>query len=287
MDINSISLGVSGDINKLKQFIHLYTNSTSIYHGTPIKHFSLGVRPWDRLENSTIDLCATADFTISVHPVDINFSGVIDMTDLASLKKIIDVLPISYIEEDIGIWRNGNLFLGAHQTNPPLNKKSLHTTITNAKMVNHFFELPIFLENPPVYSEFGSIPFWDFYLELCNRSDCSMAFDIGHYLGYCKSKDLAFNIPDTKHEIWSLIKTLHISGIKSWMWNGIPVWLDQHSDPFNNELIDAFKPTLAKAYNAQNILLEMEGSSIEVERNNIDLVKKSIAEVSENGNKKY
>ena len=127
MDINSISLGISGDIDKLKQFIHLHTHTESIYYDTPIRHFSLGVRPWDRLESSTIDLCTSANFTISVHPVDINFSGVIDMSDLANLKKIIDVLPISYIEEDIGIWRNVNLFLGAHQTNPPLNKKSLCT----------------------------------------------------------------------------------------------------------------------------------------------------------------
>ncbi|MNP87597.1 hypothetical protein D3C76_1886120 [compost metagenome] len=63
------------------------------------------------------------------------------------------------------------------------------------------------------------------------------------------------------------------------MWNGISVWLDQHSDPFNNELMDAFKPTIANAYNAKNILLEMEGSSIEVERNNIYLVKKLLAEI--------
>jgi hypothetical protein len=87
MDINLISLGISGDIDKLKQFIHLHTNNSSIYHNTPIKHFSLGVRPWDRLESSIIDLCATANFTMSAHPVDINFSGVIDMADLANLKK--------------------------------------------------------------------------------------------------------------------------------------------------------------------------------------------------------
>jgi hypothetical protein len=83
MDMNSISLGVSGDINKLKQFICLHRDTTSAYHGAPIKHFSLGVRPWDRLDNSIIDFCATADFTISVHPVDINFSGVIDMAEIS------------------------------------------------------------------------------------------------------------------------------------------------------------------------------------------------------------
>ncbi|WP_350600465.1 DUF692 family multinuclear iron-containing protein [Pseudomonas sp. 65/3-MNA-CIBAN-0223] len=287
MNIDSISLGVSGDINKLKQFIDFNSNTSSIYRGAPIKHFSLGVRPWEKLENSIIDVCATADFTISVHPVDINFSGVIDMSELANLKKITDILPVRYIEEDIGIWRNENLFLGAHQTNPPLNKKSLQTTIINANMVKNFLELPLLLENPPVYSEFGSIPFWDFYLELCFQSGCSMAFDIGHYLGYCKSKDLDFSIPDGKHEIWSFIKTLHISGIKSWMWNGIPVWLDQHSDPYNIELMEAFKPTIIQAYNTDNILLEMEGASIEVEQYNINLVKKTLAEVSENDNKKH
>ena len=84
---NSISLGVSGDINKLKQFIYLRTSTTSVYSSAPIRHFSLGVRPWDRLENSIIDFCATADFTISIHPVDINFSGVIDMAEIRKSEK--------------------------------------------------------------------------------------------------------------------------------------------------------------------------------------------------------
>lgn len=56
--------------------------------------------------------------------------------------------------------------------------------------------------------------------------------------------------------------------------------------PFNNELMEAFRATVTQAYNTENILLEMEGSSIEVEHRNIDLVKKSLAEISEDDNKK-
>lgn len=273
MSKNQVRLGISGDINKLKYFIQQLSVIGDTYHDAPIRHFSLGVRPWEKLENSLIDKCLAADFTISIHPVDINFSSDINLADLKGLKNICQSLPIMYIEEDIGLWRSGNLFLGAHQTNPPMNKKTLHTTIINARTINNYFELPVFLENPPIYSEFGNIEFWDFYLELCNQSNCLMAFDVGHYLGYCKSKDIEFNLPDTKHKIWKLIKTVHISGIKSWIWNGIPVWLDQHADPFNNELIEALNSVLGKTTSIYNILLEMEGAPNETEHRNISLVK--------------
>ena len=280
MKERSIRIGVSGDIEKLKQFIQHRNDINHIYHHTPIRHFSLGIRPWDKIENSLVETCLSADFTMSAHPVDINFSGVIDMADLKSLKEALATLPIIYIEEDIGIWRNGNLFLGAHQTNPPMNKTTLKTTADNARIINDYFEIPIVLENPPIYSEFGNIEFWGFYLELCRRSECMMALDIGHYLGYCKTKGLAFDLPCATHEIRNLIKTVHISGVKSWLWNGIPVWLDQHSDPFNNELMETFKNTIIKTRKTHNVLLEMEGAPLEVENSNISLIKNALRDAN-------
>jgi uncharacterized protein (UPF0276 family) len=280
MNKDSIRLGISGDIGKLKQFIQHRTDSNSIYHQARIRHFSLGIRPWDKIEDSLIDTCASADFTLSAHPVDINFSGTLDMSILKDLKDVLHTLPIIYIEEDIGIWRNGNLFLGAHQTNPPMTNDTLRTTAANAKVVSDHFEIPVILENPPIYSEFGNIAFWDFYLELCIRSDCMMAFDIGHYLGYCKTKDLEFDLPCATHEIWNLIKTIHISGIKTWRWNGVPVWLDQHSDHFNNDLIDTFKKTISKVRKTHNILLEMEGAPLDVEHSNISIIQKHLMQAN-------
>ena len=280
MNNRSIRIGISGDIEKLKQFIQHRSDNSHIYHQTPILHFSLGIRPWDKIESSLADTCLTADFTMSAHPVDINFSGVTDLADLKNLKEALATLPIIYIEEDIGIWRNGNLFLGAHQTNPPMNKATLKTTADNAIFINDYFEIPVVLENPPIYSEFGNIEFWEFYLELCRRSECMMAFDIGHYLGYCKTKGLAFDLPCATHEIWNLIKTLHISGVKSWLWNGIPVWLDQHSDHFNNELTETFKNATIKSLKTHNILLEMEGAPLDVENSNIFLIKKALIEAN-------
>ena len=55
MNKNSIRLGISGDIEKLKQFIQHRTDYNNIYHQAPIRHFSLGIRPWDKIENSLIE----------------------------------------------------------------------------------------------------------------------------------------------------------------------------------------------------------------------------------------
>lgn len=280
---NPLKIGISGDLQKLKEFTCALQEKGSIYERYPARHFSLGIRPWDKLEDELIDSTLGSGVTLSIHPVDINFSGELDFDELHALKKIVDRLPAIYIEEDIGLWRIENLFLGAHQINPPMTKPLMDLTLSNSEIVQDLFRLPVALENPPVYYEFGNIDFWDFYGELCSKTGLLMAFDIGHYLGYCKSKNVDARLPSAGDPVWKKIKTIHMSGMKSWMWNGVPVWLDQHSDRFSDELLNICEAAATCSPCVHNILLEIEGAPPDVESHNLNEISELVQRIKANG----
>lgn len=271
MRTNTMRLGISGDIKKLASIANAVTQG----HNHPfhnIHHFSLGLRPWDTLDETLIDFLKNHNISLSAHPTDINFSGRLNIAELKLLKENLKLWPVLYIEEDMGLWRSGKLFLGAHQLNPVMNEASLHLTTRNIIETSEVLELPITIENPPIYYEAGHLNFWDYYYEICTRSKCQMAFDVGHYMGYCKSQNLLSASSPPRHELWNLIKTVHISGVKSWHWNRIPVWLDQHADEFKAPALDLLKQFVGQAHNTFSVLLEMEGSTASTEEKNINLV---------------
>ena len=271
MRTHNVRLGISGDINKLASIANAVRQDRD-HPFTNIHHFSLGLRPWEILDETLIDFLHKHNISLSAHPTDINFSGKLNITELKQLNKTLKFWPVLYIEEDMGLWRTGKLFLGAHQLNPVMNKISLRKTRLNILAASEILERPITVENPTIYYEAGNIDFWDYYLELCTLSKSQMAFDIGHYIGYCKSQGqpTAYRLPP--HDLCNLIRTVHISGIKSWTWNGIHVWLDQHADEFKTPSLALLKHVVEQSRNISNVLLEMEGASTSAEACNIDLV---------------
>lgn len=271
MQTTQVRLGISGDIKKLANIAHIMTRTKNHSFGN-IRHFSLGLRPWEVLDSSLIDFLKTNDITLSAHPTDINFSGKLNISDLKILKKTLASWPVLYLEEDMGLWRSGELFLGAHQLNPIMNEASLFQTKQNLIQTSELLEIPIVIENPPVYFEAGHIDFWSYYFTLCTETKCQMAFDIGHYMGYCKSqgRQTAYDLPS--HTLWNHVKTVHISGIKSWEWNNLSVWLDQHADEFKQPSLNLLKLAVERSINIQNILLEMEGATQTTELNNLHKV---------------
>ena len=277
MRTNDVRLGISGDIHKLASIASAFRQKKD-HPFSNIHHFSLGLRPWEVLDEALIDFLKKQNITLSAHPTDINFSGRLNITELKLLSKTLKPWPVLYIEEDMGLWRTGKLFLGAHQLNPVMNKTSLHKTKLNIVDASEILELPITVENPPIYYEAGNIDFWDYYLDLCTFSNSQMAFDIGHYIGYCKSQNQSpvYSLPF--HDLCNLIRTVHISGIKSWRWNGIAVWLDQHADEFKTPSLTLLKNAVERSCNISNILLEMEGASASAEANNIERVSTLLSE---------
>lgn len=91
--ITGTRLGISGDINKLASIAHSVTH-TKNHNFSTIRHFSLGLRPWEKLDCSLIDFLIANDITLSAHPTDINFSETVNIPDLKSLKKALTSWPV-------------------------------------------------------------------------------------------------------------------------------------------------------------------------------------------------
>ena len=116
---------------------------------------------------------------------------------------------------------------------------------------------------------YGPFEFWEYFSKILVGSNTKMAFDIGHYVGYCRSLEKEIYMPMPHAEIWDRIQTIHISGAQLWEWQGISVWLDRHTDIINPYLLKVATHCLRCASDLHSVLLEMEGADQDAQFKNI------------------
>lgn len=264
---SNIRIGTSGGQDDLKRLIDKLEGTNPGWEAS-IAHFSVGLRYFEPFDRELGERALMNDLSLAVHPVDINLSAKLDKDELRVFKNNLRGFPFIYLEEDLGLWRYHNIFLGAHQTDPGFSEESLYRAAKNASAVREIIDIPVIIENPPVYSGEVGMGFWEYYKRACELSSCQMAFDVGHYLGYCKIHNIPYKMPNIKDSIWGHIKTVHLSGMKSWRWNGVAVWLDQHADKYNDEMLQILQACVANEQILHNVLLEMEGASDEIRQQN-------------------
>ena len=146
---------------------------------------------------------------------------------------------------------------------------SIRQTIENLSHIQSFSPVPILIENPPIYWNYGPFEFWEYFSKILVGSNTKMAFDIGHYVGYCRSLEKEIYMPMPHAEIWDRIQTIHISGAQLWEWQGISVWLDRHTDIINPYLLKVATHCLRCASDLHSVLLEMEGADQDAQFKNI------------------
>lgn len=263
----NIRIGTSGGQADLKRFLACIESDNWNWEAS-VKHFSVGIRFFEAFDTALGERSSEHGITLSLHPVDINLSANLDMEEIRIFKHNLGNFPFDYLEEDLGLWRYEKIFLGAHQTDPGFSESSLHRAAHNAVIIQDLFEIPVVIENPPIYSGNIGMGFWEYYNRVCDLSGCQFAFDVGHYLGYCKIHNLPFDTPDIHSDIWKKIKTVHLSGMKYWRWNGIPVWLDQHADTYNQDMLCVTQICISNGEVLHNVLLEMEGANQSTRKQN-------------------
>lgn len=269
---NDIRIGTSGGQADLKRLVEKLERNNQGWE-TSVTHFSVGLRFFEPFDVELGERALANGISLAVHPVDINLSAELDRGELCVLKKNLGGFPFIYLEEDLGLWRYQRVFLGAHQTDPGFSEVSLYQAASNAAFVQEMVSIPVVIENPPVYSGEIGMGFWEYYKRICDLSGCQMAFDVGHYLGYCRVHNLSHPMPDIQSDIWKHIKTVHLSGMKSWRWNGVAVWLDQHADKYNDEMLHIAQACITNERVLHNVLLEMEGADNDVRHQNFLLIK--------------
>jgi uncharacterized protein (UPF0276 family) len=264
--MNRARLGISVSVLELEKILTL---------GLPealgrINHFSLGFQIGERGPFEKVGAMARdAQCSLSLHPVDLNLSDQLDPADLTCVIDVAKALDAKYIEEDLGIWRVSNLFMGSHLVNPLMTDSSIQQTIENLSHIQSISPVPILIENPPIYWNYGPFEFWEYFSKILMGSNTKMAFDIGHYIGYCRSLEKEIYMPMPQAEIWDRIQTIHISGALLWEWQGIAVWLDRHTDIISTYLLKVATHCLRCATNLHSVLLEMEGADQATQSKNI------------------
>lgn len=267
-------LGISADLRTVRAICEDRLSGAGYQD---IGHISLGFQVSEDLSQDLAPLIHDAGLTVSIHPVDINFSDQMDATALSVVQRMVDRYDAVYVEEDLGLWRYNRIFLASHLLNPVLDQATLERTVENLTQARELFGCDILIENPPVYWSDGDMEFWQYHGQLCEAAGCGFALDIGHFIGYCRSLDRRVYLPPPGHPIWHAVRTIHISGMKKWTWNGIPVWLDQHTDPFDAQLLACAGRCIERAPGLYCVLLEMEGASTEISNQNLASVRQLVA----------
>ena len=238
-----------------------------------LRHVSVGYESivpapmidWSILKNE--------DISISLHPLDININSTIDKSRLRCLSRNTKNSKFIYLEEDLGLWLKGNMFLGSHLLNPPLTQETIDTSAKNIINVQMHTQTPLAIENPPIYWTPQEMDFWDFFAELCSVAKCKFAFDVGHYIGWALASNKGIRIPSKSHPVWQNIITIHISGIRLWHWFGLQVWSDKHNHLLSPILLDIAEAVICRAQeNIHCVLLEMEFASGVTKKENINLL---------------
>jgi hypothetical protein len=267
--MNQVRLGISVSLLELEK---LFESGLTGALGR-INHFSLEFKVEERGPFEKVGKMArNAQCTISLHPVDLNLSDKLNLDHLERVVEIANTMDAKYIEEDLGIWRISNLFMGSHLVNPMMTNDSIQQTMENLLYIQAITPISILIENPPVYWNSGPVEFWDYFTEIMLKSKANMAFDIGPYVGYCRSMERDVYLPKANAKVWDLIRTIHLSGAQLWEWHGVPVWLDRHTEPISQYLLKIATYCLRNASKAYSVLLEMEGANQATRAQNIENV---------------
>jgi uncharacterized protein (UPF0276 family) len=261
-------LGISVDAKALSSV----TSEFKEVKNNPVSHISigffLGTRPPEIDWNSLLEL----DFTASFHAIDLNLPLRIDPHYCESLNSLMKSGNFLYVEEDLGIWMNDSVFLASHLVNLPLNQVSLRSCTDGINKLKSQCDCDLVVENPPVYYTNDTIDFWDYYNTLCEATDSQFAFDVGHFIGHALATQGSLKIPGKSHPIWKKIRTIHLSGVSVWQWNGIKVWLDKHDEKFLPVQLDIASAAVQRCEEQLHcLLLEMEGASADTRRANISM----------------
>jgi uncharacterized protein (UPF0276 family) len=178
----------------------------------------------------------------------------------------------------VGIWLWGGMFLGSHQLNPVQSQYFIEQTANNVQKCHDAFDCPFLIENPPVYYVEGKLDMWHYLYTIATKASCGLVLDVGHIIGYLINTGQELVLPASDWSGWSLVRELHLSGFDIYKIHGEQLWIDRHSLPFNQLLLEWTRQIIACTPNLELITLEQEGAPEDIVRSNLFSVKAILEE---------
>lgn len=141
---------------------------------------------------------------------------------------------------------------------PILNRASLETAVTRVREVQRHMPVPVAIEPPPMAFTVGTMPLFEFFGKLANRTDCAILLDMGHLVSYQmasgkKVSDEMQFLPEER------VIEVHIAGGRLRRAGNTTIYVDAHEDRILPQTWGMLEEMLPQLPNVKALCYECEG----------------------------
>lgn len=275
LELPFLGIGISATVDRAAEILR----STEL--GDAVKLSSLGFLNLG-LSSTTVvppelpGMLRSAGLSSVVHFEEMNLVGsALDEERLSLLAERCRILEPEWVQEDLGVWVWDQLPLVEHMVGPIFDAASVDRAASNISRIMDVTGLPFLAENPPMYFAIGDIDLLSFMSRISERSGCDLLLDVGHFVSYClcTGRDPQAYVAEHAADMERVVE-VHLAGQSLVEMTGspAPIWFDRHDLPLQRDALDLLERILACASRVKAITLEVEGSTDEVIRRNIEEV---------------
>lgn len=258
----SLGVGVSATLDGATQLCQWRAEGRQ-QAWSDLDYLQLGIYARDPVPEQLPRLLRETGLPCVVHLLEVNLVHPLEeQKDLIDeLLDRIDTLQPVYVEEDLGLWRWGQTELEEHMLPPIFDGPTLETIVRNVVQLQSMLDVPLYVENPPIYFTTGDIDALEFMHRVADGANCGLILDIGHVVGYCVASgaspfEVLKNWPGIEH-----VREIHVAGYNLFPdSDAAPMWYDNHADPIPEEALQLIELARSRAGWAVPITLEQEGA---------------------------
>lgn len=243
-------------------------------------YLQLGIYSHEAVPPELPALLETVELPAVVHLLEINLVRPLEpqRETLERLIERIEQIRPRYVEEDLGLWAWGATELEQHMLPPIFDDETARTIAANIRAVQSHLDVPFYVENPPIYFDFGELSVLEFMRRVADLAGCGLVLDIGHLVGYCVATGRR---PDELLEQWDgvdHVRELHVAGYNLLPDSAsAPMWYDNHADPIPEAALELIDIVRGRAGWAVPITLEQEGATYSLIARHVDRVSERYA----------
>jgi len=200
------------------------------------------------------------------HPVHLNLYGptLESADDLRDLAEHLSQVGSPWVSNDVAWWHEaGQPFPAYFYLPPPFDRRALDDCTAHARHVQAALPVPLLLENPAVIACRGKMHVLDFMAELHRRTGSDLLLDIGHLFSYQLARGIPISSGLDGFPLESVVE-VHIAGGLVNSRGQRRYYVDDHTQPVRNELLDMLEMLVPKCRRLRAVTFEADGQPSEV-----------------------
>lgn len=238
-------------------------------HWAAVELLSLGFFSRDPVPDQLPELLRESGLAVTVHPIELNLDTTPSEPVIRELDRWVAALDPLWLEQDGATWLWGTAYLAAQIFTPSFSTASAKALGGNAVRLTERWGREFLVENPPIFSRSGDLPFYEFFGQVATHGGAGLTLDIGHAIGAQLNTGEPVRPPSDDWPGWPYVRSIHLSGQTVLTTSRGPVWMDGHGTEFTAQQLRYTEHVLERATNARALTLEMEGASDDVADRNL------------------